>query len=89
MRITLKVVADAGELAKLLLFKMSKPKEVKELSQAPDLGELKQEIAGLKNSYSSIGGKLKGIGELFETLRIDQERAVHMFEEERRAREAL
>lgn len=78
----LKIVTDVGELAKLLLFKMGKPKETKETSQTAEISELRQEIAGLKSNYSSIGGKLKGIGELFETLRAEQEKTVKRLDEE-------
>lgn len=81
MKIALKVVTDAGELAKLLLFKMSKQKDAKEIPQAADTNELKQEIAVLKSNYSYIGPKLKGIGELFETLKAGQDKTAQKLDD--------
>lgn len=89
MKIALKVVTDAGELAKMLLFKMNKQKEAKEVPPSTDFNELKQEIAVLKTNYSSIGGKLKGIGELFETLKAEQDNIAKRLDEECRNREEL
>lgn len=80
VKIALKVVTEAGELTKMLLFKMSKQKDAKEMHQSAETNELKQEIAVLKGNYSSIGGKLKGIGELFETLKAEQTKSSKMLD---------
>jgi ribosomal protein L29 len=60
VRLSLQPVADANEMSKILLLRMSKSKG--EVQSDPDLSNTKQDIANLKANYTSIGSKLKGIG---------------------------
>jgi ribosomal protein L29 len=60
VRLSLQPVADANEMSKILLLRMSKSKG--EVQSDPDLSNTKQDIANLKANNTSIGSKLKGIG---------------------------